>query len=302
MKYTKVLLLTILTASLVLAGCSSGEDKQVQQVGAYLGGTQGVTAEFEAFGVEEDGVFTIFDTETFPMEVTLRNKGEYEIQPGNIRVKLLGLSQDEVSGISSWEIPNSDIIDEISELVPEGGEETISFATDAKFEGEVNGFIDREWFANIDYDYQTYLIIPEVCLKEDLTDDRVCDVKEAKTFFSSGAPIIVKSVEESTAGKGVMALKIKVSNAGNGKITKPGEDFGVRNTLVYTIDDAAWECKSGGKIGEARFVSGEAEVVCKLKNPLAEDMPPSTKQVKLTFDYQYRDIIQEKLRMKESAE
>ena len=297
-----ILLLTLIGTLLLVAGCSDAENTQTQQAGAYLGGTQGVTAEFEAFGVEEDGVFTIFDTETFPLEVTLRNKGEYELQKSDVTVKLLGPSKDEISGLPNWELKNQDLIDEISELVPEGGEETISFTSDAKFVGDVNGFIDRQWFANIDYNYKTYLIIPEVCLKEDLTDDRVCEVKEAKTYFASGAPITVTSVEESTAGKGIMALKIKISNAGTGKVTKPGEDFGVRNTLVYSLDDDAWECKSGKKIGEARLVTGAAEIVCKLKTALAGDTPPSTKQVKLTLDYQYRDLIQETLRMKESAE
>lgn len=300
MKHTKYLLPILLISLLLLTACGEG-DQQTQQKGAYLGGTQGITASFEGFGVEEEGVFTIFDTESFPIEITLHNKGEYEIQQGDINVRLLGPSQEEFTGIASWELPNTGVMEKISELVPDGGEETVSFATDAKYESEVNGFIDREWFGNIEYKYQTYLLIPEVCLKEDLKDKRVCEVTEAKDFFVSGAPITVTSVEESTAGKGIMALKIKIKNMANGKVAKPGEDFGVTNKLVYSLDDPAWECKSGGKIGEARLNEGEAEIVCKLKTALPEDSL-STKQVKLTMDYKYRDIIQEKLRIKESSE
>ncbi|MFH1682825.1 MAG: hypothetical protein ABIA37_03430 [Candidatus Woesearchaeota archaeon] len=296
-KYLALFSLLVISM-LLLTSCSKQEAVPTSTV--FMGGTKGITLEFEPFGVEENNLYTIFDTETFPLEVTLRNKGEYEIKSGDITVNLLGPSQKEFTGISSWELKNKDALDKISELVTEGGEETITFATDAKYSGEVVGLQERTWFANLDYNYETYVLIPEVCLKEDLTDTRVCEVVEAKTFHVSGAPIIIKSVEESTAGKGIMALKIKISNAGSGKVTKQGVDFGTREELTYTIDDTDWECKSGGKVDEARLISGEAEVVCKLKNPLAADTL-STQQVKLTLTYKYRDLIQEKLAIKESA-
>ena len=182
-----------------------------------------------------------------------------------------------------------------------GGEETVSFASDAKYEQDVTGAIDREWFASLEYKYQTYLILPEVCLKEDITDERVCEVNKAKTFFVSGAPVTITSVEESTAGKGIMALRIKVKNVGGGEVAQLGEAFGIRDELSYSIDDPAWECKAGGKVNEARLDNGEAEIVCKLKAALAEGTL-STRQVGLTFDYRYRDLIQETLRIKESVE
>lgn len=290
---------TLVIAILFLTACKPQE--QATAKGAYLGGTQGLVASFEPFGVEESGVYSIFEEETFPLELTVQNKGEYAIQPGEVTVKLLGPSQEEFTGLKAWELSNNQPLEGISELVPGGGEETLSFASDAKYAKEVAGVVEREWFANLEYHYQTYLLIPEVCLKEDLTDTRVCNVKEAKTYFVSGAPITVKAVEEDTAGKGIIALKILVSNVGSSsaKVTKPGESFGVRNVLSFSLDDPAWECKSAGKVNEARLDEGQAEIVCKLKEPLAEGHV-STKQVKLTLDYKYRDLISEKLRIKQS--
>ncbi len=295
----KTIITMLVIALLFMTACQ--QQQQQTTTGAYLGGTQGILAQFEPFGVEENGIYAIFDEESFPLELTLRNKGEYQIQPNEVSVKLLGPSQEEFSNMKSWELKNNQPLEGISELVPEGGEETMSFASDAKYAKEVAGMVEREWFANIEYHYQTYLLIPEVCLKEDLTDQRVCTVKQAKTFFVSGAPITVKTVEEDTAGKGVVALKILVSNAGanTAKVTKPGEEFGVRNVLSYSLDDPAWECKSAGKLNEARLDDGQAEIVCKLKEPLA-DGHVSTKQVKLTLDYKYRELISEKLRIKQS--
>lgn len=295
----KIIILPILIVSLFLLTACEGEQDITSGDGAFMGGTQGVMTNFEQLGIEEDGVYTIFDTETFPIEVTLNNKGEYELQPGDVTVELKGPSLD-FSGIPSLSLANAGVIDIISELLSTGGEETLTFSTDAKYEEKVKGAIDREWFANIDYNYQTYLIIPEVCLKEDLKDKRVCDVEGPKNHFVSGAPITIDSVIESTAGKGIMALRIKVSNVGGGKVTKLGEDFGVQEKIGYTIDDPGWECKQGGKIDEARLIDGAAEIVCKLKTALPADTL-ATKQIEITFDYKYRDLISEKLRIKESS-
>lgn len=293
-----VILLTIALSLFMLTACQNGKTNVTK--GAFIGGTTGVTAEFEPFGVEENGVYSIFDEDTFPIGITIHNKGEYELKPGDVTIRLLGPSQSEFSGIPSWELKNVEIVERISELVPAGGQETLNFASDAKYLGKVTGLSEREWFANLEYNYKTYLIIPEVCLKEDPADERVCVMKEAKTFFVSGAPVTVKEVTEEAAGKGIMALKIKVSNGGTGKVAKPGKEFGVRNTIIYSIDDDAWECKSGGKINEAVLAEGQAEIICKLKEPLAKGTL-ATKQLQLTFDYKYRDIIQEKLTVKEGV-
>ncbi len=298
MKRSVIFISLLALSMLIVSGCGSNE--QQRQTGAFLGGTQGAVTQFEPFGVEEQGIFAVYDTETFPIEVVLRNKGEYEIQPADVTVRLLGPSPEEVTGIPSRVLQNQNVIDKISELVPNGGEEVITFGSEAQYTSPVNGFIEREWFASTEYRYKTFVIIPEVCLKEDLTDRRICTVPERKTFFVSGAPVTITSVEEDTAGRGIMALRIKVKDVGGGDVTKPGAEFGVRDELIYSLDDPAWECKSGGRVNEARLQNDEAEIVCKLKEPLQEgDL--FTKQVTLTLDYHYRGLIQEKLRIKESA-
>lgn len=299
MKYARFILGLMLVSLLFLTACKK---EATQEKGAFMGGTQGVVTKFEPFGVEENGVFSIFDTETFPIEVTLQNKGEYQIQPNDVSVKLLGPAPDEVQGISARTLKNKAAIDKISEFVPNGGEETVSFATDAKYNNDVQGVIERDWFASVEYRYKTMLIIPEVCLKEDITDDRVCEVQEVKKYFVSGAPIIATSVEEDTAGRGIMALKIKIKDVGNGDVTRVGEGFeATTDKLAFSLDDNAWECKSSGRINEARLQNDEAEIICKLKEPLKKgDL--FTKQLTLTLDYLYRDLVQETLRIKESAD
>tara|TARA_Y100000310_G_scaffold278642_1_gene297183 strand:- start:8287 stop:9198 length:912 start_codon:yes stop_codon:yes gene_type:complete len=302
MRLTKLLLSVLLVISLFITACG-GDDAPVNAGGsAFIGGSEGVVPTFEQFGIEDEstGIYTIFDSETFPIDVTVQNKGEYEIQPGDVRVTLLGPSQEEFSGIASYTLQNTGVIEKISDLVKDGGVETISFASDAKYESPVTGALVRNWLANLEYNYQTYLIIPEVCLKEDIKDERVCDIVESKSYDVSGAPLTVTSVEEKTSGKAIMALTIEIKKEGTGKFALLGEEFGVRDKVGYSIDDPAWECKSGGKLNEARLTDGTAEVTCRLKDPLAKGTL-ATKKIELTFDYQYQDIIQEKLLMKETA-
>src|SRR3989344_5619986 len=97
----KKIAIIVLTLSLLLLAFFGQQPQNVSK-GAFLGGTQGIVADFEAFGVEENGLYTIFDEEAFPLEVTLANKGEYSVQPNEITVQLLGPSPDEFNSIGSW--------------------------------------------------------------------------------------------------------------------------------------------------------------------------------------------------------
>lgn len=296
-----LVLFTLMVSLFLLVSCGTDTSTQTDNTGAFVGGTQGVVGNFEDFGVIENGMSSVFDSEDFPIEVTLKNKGEYKIKAGEITVRLLGPAREEFTGISSWDLSNKGELEIISDLLPLGGEESISFATGAKYVKPVSGVLERSWYASVESKYQTSLVIPEVCLKEDITDTRVCEVKGTKKFSVSGAPITVTSVEEETAGQGIMALRIKISNVGSGDVAKIGDTFDTNyQRLTYTVDDTAWECKSGGKVGEARLMSNTAELLCRTKEPLAKETI-ATKQLRLTFDYLYRNQIEKKIAFKQSV-
>ncbi len=294
----KIIIIISILSLLLLASCT--EDQKQTSKGIFIGGTQGITAKFEQLGVAENGVYSIFDTETFPIEVTVTNKGEYAIKASDITLSLLGPSQTEFSDIKSWQLKNTGSIEKISELIPAGGQETVTFTSSAKYTAPVTGVTQRTWLANIDYYYETYALVPEACLKEDPTDKRVCEITGAKEFAVSSAPLTITTVTEEQAGKGVMALKFHVKNAGTGRVAKPTNDFAINDEFTFSLDDSNWDCKSGGKVNEGRLTTGEADVVCKLKTPLAKGTL-ATKQLKLTLNYKYRDIIQEKLQIKQSV-
>jgi len=307
MKLFKNVLIVVLFAGLLLLSSCSGDsgDADTTSPGAFLGGSEGVSVTFEPLSVLEDGIYTIFDTEDFPLEVVINNEGEHDVEAGDVRLELLGPAESDFSNIPSWDLSNSEAIEGISEYNPEGGEEVVAFTSSnyATYDADVTGYYDITWHVNYDYDYETRLIVNDVCFKEDLTDDRVCTVDEGKVYSVSGAPITVTSVSEDSGGKGIILLKIGISNVAGGESTLVGEEFDTRYSQVgFSIENPEdWECKSGGREGEARLVDGTAEIICKLADPLDEGSLYQ-QSVEMAFSYTYRDLVQEELRVKESAE
>ncbi|MBI2151843.1 hypothetical protein HYU21_03910 [Candidatus Woesearchaeota archaeon] len=309
MKIKIIKLLALLSLLLVLTAC--GNQTQTQSKSIFLGGTEGLEINFESLGLQEEGIDTIYDTEDFPLELSLKNKGEESIPVGKASFRLIGPAQEDFEGIPAWTISNTAILDKKSEFNPDGGLESVTFTpgdSAAKYKRKVTGFIDVNWNVEYSYDYKTHLLINDVCFKGDIRDKKVCEVKGTKTFAVSGAPLTVTKVEQDMGGKGVVTLKITVQNAGGGESASPEEEFNARySEFAYEIDEPEkWECKSGGRENKGRFAEANAnspvatEILCKLKTALGED-DIYTKTLGFTLKYKYKELVQEKLRIKESV-
>ncbi|HLC96557.1 MAG TPA: hypothetical protein VJH97_04500 [Candidatus Nanoarchaeia archaeon] len=304
------LLIVAVIGLLVLSACQSqsGKDDGSDQLSPFTGGSKGIVANFLDMGVfnDETGIEEIFEGESFPIEVLLNNKGEEEVIVGDATVTLKGISLNQFTGIvANGELNNIETIEKVSEFNDVGGEVTLDFtpgSPDAVYQIPLSGsHYDVSVFAEVVYLYKTHALVPKVCFKEDLQDDRICDVDANKKVFSSAAPIQVTNVEEKRAGTGKVAVEFDVENIGSGDVAKPSTDFDSRfDELAFNSSDASeWECKSGGKLNEGRFDSdGKMKVVCKLITAMTEDTL-YTKQLELTLIYQYKDLIQRQIRIRE---
>ena len=285
----KIIILSIIL-SMFLIGCNGTDD--VTGPEPYIGGSRGVIAEFEPLGLEEDGLFTIYDDEEFPLQLILKNKGEEPIASNQAKVQIYGILLDDFESLGAGELTNEREIGEVSEVNSEGGEEIINFGQKLKYLPEIQGgFYDANIFAAFTYRYKTHASVPKVCFKEDFTDDEVCDVDERKTVFSSGAPIQVKSVIEKPAGAGIISLTFEVENVGGGESTLPASEFNNRySQFQYTITPSAevvkWRCTAAGRENQARFNDGRATIICKLNDPL-EEGAKYTRQIGLELEYDY---------------
>ena len=171
----KLYLAIILSISLMmLVGCES--DEAPTGPSPYIGGSKGVVAEFEPLGIEEAGIYEIFEDESFPIQVILKNKGEHDLSSGDVTVNIYGILLSDFTGISTGTLTNKKTIEMISELNDEmGGEEIVNFGQDAKYIQNIPGTLfDLYVFASYTYRYKTYASVSKVCFKENLRDERVC--------------------------------------------------------------------------------------------------------------------------------
>ena len=292
----------------VAAGCGEQATQDVNApLSPYLGGSKGIEAEIIQMGVfnEASNTEEIFEGETFPIEVVLKNKGETEVAVGKATVTLLGINLQDFENIPQQQLSNTQLIEKVEKGVnEEGGEVTLDFtsgALDARYKVPLSGSsYDVSIFARVTYEYKTQAAVPKVCFKENLRDTTVCDVEGIKDVFSSGAPIKVSSAEEKTAGTGKVAVEFLIENVASGDVTLPSQAFDSRfDQLAFTVSDAnEWECKSGGREGVARLdTNGRATILCRLKNALPADAL-YTKEVDLTLSYNYRSLIHKQIRVK----
>ena len=304
-KFT-VVLISIILLTLMFSGCKKTETIETAK-SPYIGGTKGIVAEFMDMGIfnEQTKINEIYEDESFPIEILVKNQGEIDVDSGDITVTLKGIYLGSFSGITSGGIlSNSDTIEGVSETNEDGGEEALDFtpgSDDAKYITEFSGSsMDIDVFAEIVFNYRTEATVKKVCFKENLQDKSICTVEETKQVFSSGAPIRVTSAKEATAGSAKIAVEMEIENAAEGDVALPTEAFDRRyNKIAFeSSDDNKWECRSGGKLNEARLdSSGKAKIICKLKEPMAEDTL-YTEDLGITIKYKYSYLIQESIRVK----
>lgn len=298
----KYLILIVLAVFIV--GCSGEEMISDAGESPYIGGNKGLIATFEQMGVYNDdsSMEEVYEGETFPIEITLKNKGEHDVDVDQATISLAGINLADFTGIPSGVIDNTALIEMISEYNEEGGEITIDFTSgeaDAVYIVSLAGYsYDISVFAILDYSYKTYSAVPKVCFKGDPADKTVCNIDEVKDVYSSAAPIQVVKAEEKKAGVGKIAVEFSIENVGTGRVTLPGTAYDSRyDQLSYTVSDPEeWECKSAGKLNEARLSDGKATIVCRLVTPL-DKSDLYTKELDLVLDYDYKEIMHKQLRV-----
>ncbi|MBT4716588.1 hypothetical protein HOB85_01315 [Candidatus Woesearchaeota archaeon] len=300
----KRILIALMAFALVfVSGCGGGEVSTLSS--PYYGGSQGIIASFEPVGGTSQASTTnaVFEGEIFPVDIQVLNKGEYTLEAGELIASIKGINLAEFGSALNGEVSNPMIIERVSEFLPEGGTEFLNFG-EAAMTNVPGTFYEANFFAEIDYHYQTHIALPQVCFKEDLRDERICDATQpALPVFSSGAPIIATKASQKPAGQGRVMVEVEIANVGTGKArvdsvtdVDPRYDE-VTFQLVQTAgDQVTWECTSRGsgaiapgQPATARLSQGAVYIRCR-SSPLP-DKALYTSQMDLILDYWYQDII-----------
>ncbi len=295
--------LTLLTLLLLLGSCTQQAETSTTS-SVWIGGTGGLAASFEQIGTNTE----IYEDESFPVVVLLQNMGEFTLHENEVEMKIKGISESDFSGLD-FEKTNGDQMDNISEYLPEGGYERVNFG-DAQYQGLTGTFYDANIYLEYTYPYATYISIPSVCFKEDLRDERVCDVSATKTAYASAAPIQIGTVTEKPYGSGKIYLEIPIYNSGNGRSKAyAGDDFSsIYDIVGFTVETPGLECTSRGDPSVVRMArktsdsnaESESTIIC-TSDTLEKDSL-YTAQVDLTLTYYYQDLTSTRVRIKENPE
>lgn len=304
MKLQKYLILSFLAlAVLVLASCQ--QQTSTTLGGVWIGGSYGLAAEFEEFGT----TYEIYEDEAFPVVVLLQNKGEFTIQPHEVELKIRGISENDFTGLD-FEKTNDEEIQKVTEFLPDGGYQRVTFG-EAQYQGLTGTFYDANIYLEYTYPYATYIAVPQVCFKEDLRDERVCDVESTQTAYASGGPLQIGTVTEKPYGSGKIYLEIPIYNSGNGRSKAYlGDEFSsLYDTVAFSVETAGMECSSRGDPSVARLprktledsnVAAETTIIC-ISDSL-EDDALYTAEVDITLTYYYQDLASTRVRIKENPE
>ncbi len=231
----KKVLVILVILSLLFMGAKCGGKKKEVGPKPFFGGIEGIIASFG-----ENAPLSEFQRATdIPVRVVLKNKGEYSIPAGKIKVKLSGvnLANYNLQNAANYKASQRELKG-VSQLNPEGDELEINFGN-LNYKPQISGnFIQETLKAKICYEYQTSTEIP-ICIQPELATETVCSIAEEKVKEGtvSGSPLQVTSVTEETVGGDVVKFNIVIENKGSGTVYSPTvtcEDL--ENTYKETLE------------------------------------------------------------------
>lgn len=309
MKFTYVLI-PILILALLFTGCATTETTTPRKLTDYVGGSDGVSIEFE----DEAPPDQVFDNgeEDFFIALKISNEGEYTIEEGGIIASLSGINKNDFSLSSLHKKSNFDLDREYEDRT--GGIDTIDFG-DAKYKVDLSSDFSTKIIADLCYEYRT-VAAASICLKEDTRQHKTADAclinNEDITFENSGAPIQITDVDETSSGINRIKLDFTIENKKDGSFYKPGTfkdkcipgDVMKEENYVYVeVTDPSnrlsFKCSALGddNKGEVRLYDGKKQISCTLNTKGIQETAYE-QLIDITVDYFYRGAVEKAITIK----
>ncbi|MBI2207907.1 hypothetical protein HYU50_00260 [Candidatus Woesearchaeota archaeon] len=323
MRHFHIIIISIL-ALFVIAGCQGkGDSTGAAPKTPFLGGTQGLEIKF----VEGSPPKEVTDSGTFAFQsiVTLKNKGEFDLNKDQVKIDLIGFlpedfgaSQNDLDDKRPEDNPTARKRDAEGNII----EPTETFATFPStdgflnFERSVTGNTVFIFRADVCYKYQTKAL-SKLCVLRDLSNVKkndVCKPNEPKTVFTSGSPLKISSFRETVSGKDKVSFSFDVTHSGTGSVFKEGDSTSppadcprdpreVRekeNKVLVNVNTGLPNLRCVGLTGETSgfvtLVNGKRTVTC------TQDLDPGRNDfetnVEITLDYNYQDSVQQNVLVK----
>lgn len=315
MKLIQSISILFLAALMAFAGCSSGTDAKSNgaSLAAFSGGTSGLVLTFS----DNAPPAKILDNgkQPFNVFVLVENKGEYDIAQGQANVVISGISPQEYNLLETSKpvSPLNGVTKKGTQTIA-GKKTQISFTALKYLSDIVSGTTSATLYANVCYTYKTYAVA-EMCVSENPgavidTKAKVCDVDGTKKFSSSGAPVQIQNVKQTSQGEGSIELQFDIvtTTKSTGSVYKVGSidaeckingasltsaDAQLEKDKVrYTVDTGipGLNCEgTNTNTNEAYLVAGKATVSC-VQNTKGQG-DDYVRQYKVLLEYDYFDRI-----------
>ena len=219
----KGVLILVILLSLFIIGCQTGQKKEKQTLGIFIGGTDALDFSF----LEGQPPSKVLDNlqEPFFIGLKLQNKGEYEIPQNKIIASLSGINSEAFS-LSSLNtklaIPLEGKIKSGDQII-ESSPEEIQF-DEANYRHDLNADFPTSLRVDVCYEYKTKTI-SKVCLKkkavEKTLEDKCSILSDSVVTETSSAPIQVRDVKQRSSAAQEVKLTFKIINQGKGDVYPP---------------------------------------------------------------------------------
>jgi hypothetical protein len=319
LKLSAQISILLILLAIFLVGCAEGNRQLTGN--PYLGGNRALELEFLPGSPPEETLDNKQDA--FSIAVQIKNVGEYDVKSNDGYIKIEGISPAEYGVPASsftQQMPSLLGSEKNSEgIIINGDIDVVSFDNLA-YQQDITGNFDNTIIRAIScYNYEAKASA-NICLKKESIDSRsqddVCTITGLKTVYTSGSPIQISEVMQSSQGKERIQLSFKVQSFG-----LPNERFFRHNTdcdrsvsnqdrnIVYVkilpIDNGRINAECSGFMNGVRgsegFVNlygGEARnIVCSFDTSSVES--DFETRVNVEIKYRYMQYIEKAILIKD---
>jgi len=308
------LLILIMVGALFIFGCE--EEEATFEVGAFIGGTEGLRLAFTDGAPPNE----VFDRDfPFNINVRLENVGEWSIvNAADTTISIIGIDPVDF-GKTLADLKQSSTVPLLGRRLDQQGNVQSGTITnidfpDFQYQGSVIGKVEFILRANACYEYGTK-VNTKVCVLDDLLgvtraadEPPICEPNEDKPFENSGAPVQIVSVKETATGVDRVTVAFEISHVGSGVVFKRDTEcdpsiankdkvYVKINTGLPGLSCAGIE--GGGDEGYITLYGGTRQIICtqQLPTPRGNYEKPITAEL----TYGYRQHIDKTLTVKQTG-
>jgi hypothetical protein len=217
----KMIFALLLLTAMLVAACTPTTEPTTT---GFIGGKQGLDIAFYPGAPPDttpDGGQQVFD-----VIVDVTNNGEYAVDPATAFLKLSGFPPESL-GTTLAQLKKNPT--ETIEANVKSGDGTIIKAPVVPVSFEGLNYMDTEVSgrdviirAEICYEYQTKAAA-ELCIKENFNSNKesdICQVDGTRALSTSGAPVQISNLRQSTAGTDKTRFTFSIQNVDTGSVYK----------------------------------------------------------------------------------